>query len=328
MKQQRVIELSHEALLVWDPDDGIILFNRGCEELYGFKKSDALGAVAADLLSTRYPMPREVLMDHLAREGAWSGEVRQAASDGTEIWVDTRLELIRTGGGEFVVETNRDITERRKADEIRNLLIGELNHRVKNTLAIVQSIAAQTARTTSGNDEFIGRFNGRLQSLSSAHHMLTEAHWSGASLRELVVSQIAVSAGDLQHVEISGDDVFVPPQTALQLTLMLHELSTNAVKHGSLSRPSGRVTVAWTIDRVTVPRIVLAWTERGGPLVTPPVARGFGMLLLERSGKLPHLKAYLEFAPEGVTCRIEATLDEKAAGEPAFFNPRGGSGEH
>ncbi|HWK48432.1 MAG TPA: PAS domain S-box protein, partial [Steroidobacter sp.] len=246
-KQQRVIELSHEALMVWDLDEGIILFNRGCEELYGFKKSEALGTTSSELLRTQYPMSHEALLQHLATEGAWTGEVLQLAKDGSEIWVDTRLELVRTGGRRLVVETNRDITERRKADEIRNLLVGELNHRVKNTLAIVQSIASQTARTTSTTDQFIGRFNGRIQSLSSAHHMLTEAHWAGASLRELITSQIAVSAGEAMNIHISGPDVFVPPQTALQMTLMLHELATNAVKHGSLSRPEGSVTISWKV---------------------------------------------------------------------------------
>jgi PAS domain S-box-containing protein len=322
MKQQRVIELSHEALLVWDVNEGIILFNRGCEELYGLKKSEAIGETAADLLKTQYPVSRELLMERLAQDGTWSGEVRQSSSDGREIWVDSRLELIRTGGGQFVCETNRDITERRKADEVRNLLVGELNHRVKNTLAIVQSLAAQTGRTSATIEQFISRFNGRVQSLSSAHHMLTEAHWSGASLRELVTSQIAVSAGELHNVDIVGDDVFVPPQMALQMTLMLHELTTNALKHGSLSRPQGRVAISWTIEEGDVPRIVLVWTERGGPPVTPPVARGFGTLLLERSGKLPHLKAWLEFDPKGVVCRIEADLEEGGQGERGYFNPR------
>ena len=322
MKQQRVIELSHEALLVWDLEDGIILFNRGCEELYGYKKSEALGATAADLLDTRYPMSREALLAHLATEGAWSGELLQSSKDGAEIWVDSRLELIRTGGRSFVVETNRDITERRKADEIRNLLVGELNHRVKNTLAIVQAIAAQTARASSTIDQFIAGLNGRIQSLSSAHHMLTEAHWSGASLRGLISSQIAVSAGQPHNVEILGEDVFVPPQTALQLMLMLHELATNALKHGSLSRPEGRVTISWHTEPGETPRIILLWTERGGPPVTPPIARGFGTLLLERSGKLPHLKAWLEFDPDGVVCRIEVDLVAVAQGEQHFFNPR------
>ena len=281
-----------------------------------------MGATAADLLKTHYPVSRDVLMERLVADGAWTGEVRQSSRDGREIWVDSRLELIRTGGGQFVVETNRDITERRKADEVRNLLVGELNHRVKNTLAIVQSIAAQTGRTSATIDQFISRFNGRIQSLSSAHHILTEAHWSGASLRELVTSQIAVSAGELTNVDIIGEDVFVPPQTALQMTLMLHELTTNALKHGSLSRPQGRVAISWAIEGDDVPRIVLLWTERGGPPVTPPVARGFGTLLLERSGKLPHLKAGLEFDPKGVVCRIEADLAETVQGDLGYFNPR------
>ena len=324
VKHQRVIELSHEAMLVWELGEGIILFNRGCEELYGYSKSDALGAIPAELLKTRYPMSLEALLEHLDAEGKWSGELPQASKNGAEIWVDSRLELIRTGGRSLVVETNRDITERRKSDDVRNLLVGELNHRVKNTLAIVQAIVAQTARTSATIDQFVTGLNGRIQSMSSAHHMLTEAHWSGASLREIATSQIEVSAGETSNVEIIGDDVFVPPQTALQLTLMLHELATNAVKHGSLSRPEGRVTISWTTEMHDTPRIILLWTERGGPPVTPPAARGFGTLLLERSGKLPHLQARLEFDPKGVVCRIEAKLGVAGEGEQFYFNPRRG----
>lgn len=322
LKHQRVIELSHEAMLVWELGEGIILFNRGCEELYGYGKSEALGAIPAELLKTRYPMPLEAMLEHLETEGKWSGELLQSAKDGAEIWVDSRLELIRTGGRSLVVETNRDITERRKADDVRNLLVGELNHRVKNTLAIVQAIVAQTARTSSTIEQFVTSLNGRIQSMSSAHHMLTEAHWAGASLREIVTSQIEVSAGDTDNVEIIGDDVFVPPQTALQLTLMLHELATNAVKHGSLSRSEGRVTVSWTTEIRETPHIVLLWTERGGPPVTPPAARGFGTMLLERSGKLPHLQARLEFDPNGVVCRIDVKLGMIDEGEQVYFNPR------
>jgi PAS domain S-box-containing protein len=322
LKHQRVIELSHEAMLVWELGEGIILFNRGCEELYGFGKSEALGAIPAELLRTRYPMTIEALLEHLEVEGKWSGELLQSSKDGDEIWVDSRLELIRTGGRSLVVETNRDITERRKSDDVRNLLVGELNHRVKNTLAIVQAIVSQTARTSTTMEQFVAGLNGRIQSLSSAHHMLTEAHWSGAALREIVTSQIEVSGGDLSSVDIVGDDVFVPPQTALQLTLMLHELATNAVKHGSLSRPQGRVTVSWTTEASDAPRIILLWTERGGPAVAPPAARGFGTLLLERSGKLPHLRARLEFDPKGVVCRIEANLGTGGEGGQAYFNPR------
>jgi PAS domain S-box-containing protein len=322
LKHQRVIELSHEAMLVWELGEGIILFNRGCEELYGYGKSEVLGTVPAELLKTRYPMSLDALLKHLEIEGKWSGELLQLSKDGAEIWVDSRLELIRTGGRSLVVETNRDITERRKSDDVRNLLVGELNHRVKNTLAIVQAIVAQTARSSTTVDQFVAGVVGRIQSMSSAHHMLTEAHWSGASLREIATSQIEVSAGETRSVEIIGDDVFVPPQTALQLTLMLHELATNAVKHGSLSRPEGRVTVSWTTEDRDDPHIILLWTERGGPPVAPPVARGFGTVLLERSGKLPHLKARLEFDPKGVVCRIEASLGATADPDQTYFNPR------
>ncbi len=318
----RIIDLSHEAILVWDLQDGIVIWNRGCEELYGYDKSAAIGAVSHDLLQTRFPVPREEFERQLVAEGSWSGEILQVARDGSEVWVDTRQELIRIGGRRLVLETNRDITDRRRADEIRNLLLGELNHRVKNTMAIIQSIASQTARCSRSIDSFVASFNGRLQSLASAHNVLTDSYWAGAGIQPLVQSQLAIIGGLEDRVDIEGEDVFLPPQTALQFTLLLYELATNAVKHGALSNESGRIAISWKMTDGAPPALELVWRERGGPIVRKPLEHGFGLTLIERSGQLPKLKTKVEFDKQGlvVVLRAELAPQERESGTE-LFNP-------
>lgn len=316
----RIIDLSHEAILVRDLTEGILIWNRGCEELYGYDKTQAIGANSNDLLKTRYPLPLQEFERLLVAEGSWSGEVLQIASDGSEVWVDSRQELIRISGRRLVLETNRDITDRRRADEIRNLLLGELNHRVKNTMAIIQSIASQTARSSRSMDSFVASFNGRLQSLASAHNVLTDSFWAGAEIGALVKSQLAVLGGLDDRIDVSGEDVFVPPQTALQFTLILHELATNAVKHGALSNDTGRVSITWTTDDSQPGILELVWRESGGPPVKAPAARGFGLNLIERSSQLPRLKSQTSFEEQGLVVRLKADLQEREA-DPELFNP-------
>ena len=317
----RIIELSHEAILVWSMEDGIVLWNRGCEELYGYKQAEALGKSSHELLQTNHSVPYDEFDAALKTEGAWTGEIRQIANDGSEVWVDSRQELIRVGGSTIVLETNRDITDRRIADETRNLLMGELNHRVKNTLAVVQSIASQTARTSRDVAQFVERFNGRLHALSCSHNVLTHANWTGASLQELVDAQLQIVSPDCLRVTASGPDIFLPPQAALQLTLILHELATNAAKHGALSNPWGRVTINWAHHNDDASKVRLSWREIGGPPVTVPTAAGFGLTLIERTGRSPQIKSELTFDPLGLQCDLDIDLNDVTQREADYFNP-------
>jgi PAS domain S-box-containing protein len=317
----RLIELSHEAILVRSPQQGILLWNRGCEDLYGYPQSEALGKDSNALLETDRAVSAEEIEALLEDEGTWSGELERVAKDGHRVWVDCRKQVMKIGDQLVVLETARDITERRKADEVQQLLVGELNHRVKNTLAIVQSLATQTARTAPSLSTFMTSFKGRLQSLSSAHSVLTDRHWAGARIHDLVQAQIDVIAGDGQRVSISGPDLFVPPQAALQVTLILHELGTNAVKYGALSNATGQISITWTITESQSPKLSLIWREHGGPPVKEPENRGFGLSLIERSGALPHLNAELRLEPDGVVCRIIADLFETETNQDAYFNP-------
>jgi PAS domain S-box-containing protein len=321
----RVIELSHEAILIRDLEDGIVMWNRGCEELYQYRKFEALGARSHDLLATQHPMGVEAFEQTLRADGEWSGELRHRAKDGTQVWVDSRQEIIRSDNRLLVLQTDRDITGRRKADELRDLLVAELDHRVKNSLAVVQSIARETARYQPDITSFLPRFSDRVQALAAAQTILSDAHWSGASLRQLVWSQITLMAGATDRVTMTGEDVVLPPEIALQLTLVVHELTSNALRHGALSRSSGVVIITWQRDEINSTHILIDWRESGGPRIFAPGTSGFGQRVIERAGRLPALCTVLEYPPDGAHCRIGIELPEARAGAAtSYFDPRGG----
>lgn len=193
-----------------------------------------------------------------------------------------------------------DTTERHQAEKVRALLVGELNHRIKNTLANVQAIMRQTLRTSNSLDEFNQRFSGRLQALSRAHSILSDVTWSRASLGQLIEDQIEAGTLDRDCIDLHGPDIALSPEVTLRLALILHELGTNATKYGALSQPSGRVTLSWVIgdDGLT-----LTWRETGGPEVVAPQRRGFGSDLIE--GGVGDGKAEVTWLPGGVVWTIK-----------------------
>ncbi|MGY0558355.1 chemotaxis protein CheB [Lysobacter sp. A421] len=246
---------------------------------------------------------------------AFQMEKRYLRPDGSEVWVDNSVSLLTDPGGrpDRVLAILQDISERHRAAEYQQLLLGELNHRVKNTLASVQAIAQQTAAHSTDLDQFRATFLSRLHALSNTHNLLAVDAWSGAGLREIVLSELAPYQHDNEsRVQLSGAALKLNPKAALALSMTLHELATNAAKYGALSVPDGRVAVQWE-TRVSeqVPWLHLLWTESGGPPVTPPTRRGFGSRLIsEGLGYELQGTAALQFDPAGVTCRIELPMAE------------------
>lgn len=217
-------------------------------------------------------------------------------------------------GGQIVGAVNMlvDMTERHKAEEQQRLMIDELNHRVKNALATVQSIAVQTCKDAASLDDFRSGFEARLVALGKAHDLLSRTQWSGVSLEELLGQALAAFAP--ARIRIEGPDVRLAPGPALSLGLVTHELTINAVTHGALSAPDGRVEVLWTC---TEDNLRLTWTERGGPAPTAPAKPGFGLRLLERSVERDlNGKAVVEFGPAGMACVIDIPLDGRAVSRP------------
>lgn len=205
---------------------------------------------------------------------------------------------------------DREIAARLEAEDQQKLLLDELNHRVKNTLATVQSVAAQTLRRTERVEDARATFEARLVALSQAHDLLTRDNWRGASLRDLLAAELAPHGGAAEHrVLAAGPDVWLAPNTAVAMGMAFHELATNAAKYGALSNASGRVVVIWTGDDQS--SLELVWREEGGPPVTPPTRKGFGSRLI-LSGLAHQLggNVILEFPPDGVQCVMHIPLPE------------------
>jgi two-component system, chemotaxis family, CheB/CheR fusion protein len=157
--------------------------------------------------------------------------------------VESQIELVDIGGRRLVLESTRDITDRQRWEERQKLLLGELSHRVKNTLTVVQSMARQTLRTSASGEEFVERFEGRLAALANAHRLLVDSEWRGAELRVLARSQLEAHA---RRFRFEGPPVTLPPELATPFGLVLHELATNATKHGALSKEKGVVLISWS----------------------------------------------------------------------------------
>jgi PAS domain S-box-containing protein len=233
-------------------------------------------------------------------------EKRYRRPDGEMIWVSITASAVRDREGRFLygIRVIQDVTERKFAQERQRTLLEELNHRVKNTLATVQSLAHQTARHSDDMSSFNTAFQSRLQAMSKTHELLTREHWTGAPLRELLENELRpYTYAEPDRATLSGPPVRLNASATVSLALVVHELATNAAKYGALSG-TGVVEVTWREEDDG--RVVLDWTERGGPKVTgAPGRRGFGSKLIERvvAGDLGGAAAF-DYRPEGLSARL------------------------
>jgi PAS domain S-box-containing protein len=252
------------------------------------------------------------IQDHTDLES----EYRTVTADGEIRWVLVRGRATygEDGAPARMTGVSLDITARKSADERQRLLLDELNHRVKNTLASVQAIALQTGRTADAAS-FEQAFLSRIAALAGAHDLLTEVAWDGASLREVIARTLApyVADGQLDRIALSGPNVRLNPNAAVSLTMAFHELATNAGKYGSLSVIGGRVDVQWKVDNLTAPTIIeLDWQESGGPPVARPSRRGFGSRLVEKGlAREFDGRVELAFEPAGLRCHMHLPLSRK-----------------
>ena len=258
----------------------------------------------------------EAAVDPAKRE-LYDVEYRAVGKDDRRVrWIAAKGRGYFNEAGECVrlIGTAIDITVRKAGEEHMRLMVNELNHRVKNSLATVQAITAQTLRRGEVPEEVREALASRLIALAGAHDVLTDEKWSGAELRELAAQAAApyVSLSGASPFEIEGPSVFLPPKTAIALALAFHELATNAAKYGALSAPDGVVRIGWTVQREPGGRkLRLTWQERGGPPVRLPERTGFGTRLIQR-GLASELqgKVALDYQPGGLVCIVDAHLPD------------------
>ncbi|HUD88259.1 MAG TPA: PAS domain S-box protein [Xanthobacteraceae bacterium] len=306
-----IVEFSDDAIVAKDLDGVITNWNRGAERLFGYTAEETIGRPITILIPPdRLDEEHEILGRIRRGEHVDHYETIRRCKDGSLLDISLTISPLKNAEGKIIGASKiaRDITERRRAQQQQKLLVNEIQHRIKNTLATVQAIATQTFRNSPGEcDAFVAR----LHALAGAHDLLTNDNWHQAALVELVGKALgAFQEKRRERFLIDGPDgIFLDAQKSSLLVMALHELATNATKYGALSNDKGQVRIAWEILGDGPPqRFRLCWKESGGPPVQPPKQKGFGSLLIERALQYQLGQARLDFDPQGLVCSIVMSL--------------------
>ena len=286
--------------------------------LFGINLPDGLGQVGGqsdEFYQAMHPEDRHLLGEYHAlasKQDSFPAEYRILKSDGQVCWLagyGRVLDRQPNGKAHRVINVATDITERKAAERHQRFLLEELSHRSKNLLTVVQSIADQSLRNSNDQKDFQNRFNGRLRSIAASNDLLARGDWHGSSLRELIEFQLAPFV-DLSssQLEIRGPEVNLASDASQAIGLVLHELATNAVKHGALSSSRGQLCISWTADQASnAAGLKLDWRERGGPLVTTPKQKGFGHVVIKSMiEQAVRGSVELNFAEEGLHWSLQA----------------------
>jgi len=308
-----IVTSSDDAIISKTLDGTITSWNAGAARIFGYSAEEMIGQHITRIIPPElHDEEYKILAKLKAGERIEHYETARVAKDGRRVDISLTVSPMRNAAGEVIGASKvaRDITEKKQAEKLQQLLLEELNHRVKNTLAIVQAIATQSLDRAKSHKDFVGSFSGRLQSLAKLHSLLVQKNMRGTELAELVASQVRLGAPDEDRVSINGPFLFLGAQEAGHLGMVLHELATNARKYGALSDTGGRLSVTWEVQSNGGRKLLLQWTESRGPKVRAPESRGFGMTLIEQTVRVHGGEASMHFAEDGLRCRVDWPLGE------------------
>jgi len=328
-KSEEQLRLAFQAAKMgnwsWEAATNLLTPSDRAAEILGLSKGSRV--LSSEIHKRMHPADRariDAMMEQADEQNeAYSVEYRlKRFKDDALIWVASQGQttFAEDGTPSGMIGVIQDITDRKQAEERQQLLIRELHHRVKNTLATVQAIVGSTARTASSIDEFYQGFVGRIVSLARTHNLLTEDLWQKAALEDLIQTELGPYEDEARNrIIVEGPHVELPSEAAVPIGMAIHELTTNAAKHGALSTFGGQVEVRWHVEPGEErPILHFAWTERGGPRVSMPTRQGFGSRLLQRV-LATQLQAAVQmaFPEEG----MHFTMTMVIPGEPPIFNP-------
>jgi PAS domain S-box-containing protein len=306
---QQALTAGHVVAFVWDPATGLSQRSENAQQILGLQPQEATHG--KDFLARVHPENRACFTAQInglcASHPSYSASFRFAGPEGREVWLEETgtAEFSPTGHYLRLKGLTRDITEHKRAEERQRLLVRELDHRVKNVLASVATVAQRTREGSASMDEFLQTFDGRIQAMANAHALLSRSHWEGVSLVELARNELAPCVGE-GTASLEGPDVLLTSEATQAIAIVLHELVTNASKYGALSTPHGRITVRWDW-RGAKEWLSLQWIEAGGPAVAAaPGQTGYGTRAIRQL--IPHElggTVDLTFDTGGLRCRIE-----------------------
>ncbi|MBO9546207.1 HWE histidine kinase domain-containing protein [Caulobacter sp.] len=304
----------------WDIKRDVIKVSPRLAKISNIEPGEVPGENGMVLFDYLHPEDKEWAPDFINRQlretGRYDVEYRRPVGpDGRETWNHGSGVIVLGADGEpaYLIGVVQDITERKAEEAQRENLVAELDHRIKNLLAVVQSVAAQSARKSASLDVFLKTFAARLKSMSSAHDLLSAARWRGATLARIAAAEL----GGLSPTQTrwDGPEMFLTPRAAAALSLALHELAVNAVRYGSLSTENGKVEVVWR--RTPEGGFALEWLETGGPPANAPATKGFGATLIEDvAGRELGGSAHINYKPSGVTAMIQGAAEALADAPP------------
>jgi PAS domain S-box-containing protein len=304
-----IVESSDDAIVSKDLTGTITSWNRGAERLFGYTSEEVIGKPVTILIPADRMNEEPEILERIRRgERVDHFDTVRRRKDGSLIDISLTVSPLKDVDGRVVGASKiaRDITERKRSQEQQKLLVNEMRHRIKNSLATIQAIVTQTLNQhTKERDALIAR----LHALGNAHDLLTSETWERAPLHAIVTRALEpFHEQRRERITVEGpDDLWLDSTKSVVVAMVIHELATNAVKYGALSNGRGRVTVAW--EQLTQPdRVKLIWRESGGPKISPPKQKGFGSHLIERAfgGQLG--SAQLVFNPQGLLCALEVAL--------------------
>ncbi len=315
-RYRAIVDTAVDAIVVIDERGRIEAFNPAAERLFGYTADEMVGRNVHILMPEPYHGEHDGYLARYRETGerriiGIGREVSGLRSDGTTFPLELSIAEWNDGDKRFFTGVMRDVTDRRRAEELQRLMINELNHRVKNTLATVQSVAGQTLRNASDLGDAREALTTRLLALARGHDILTRESWDGAELADIVASVVAAH-GEAERFSVEGPPVRLAPKATLALSMALHELMTNAAKYGSLSNESGQVRLVWRRSKADAgERLRMTWEEIHGPPVSIPTRQGFGTRLIT-GGLARELggEVRLEYPPHGVVCEIDAELGQ------------------
>lgn len=330
--QRRLAALVTQApvgIIVWNTRFEIAQWNPAAERMFGFTAAEAVGRHGSLIVPPEArPVVDEVWRALITGRGGWHSINDNLTRSGARItceWNNTPLvgaDGAIIGVSSFV----QDVTERVNAERRQHLLMQELDHRVKNNMAAVLSLAEQTGRAAASLDDFQSTFAGRVRALARMHNVLAASRWRNCDLATLIRQTVSPYSGDSpDRLRFHGPDTAVPARAAQSLAITLNELATNAAKHGALSAPGGSVLIHWALSPAPaghLPVLTLHWLERGGPRTAPPSTRGLGMDLIE--GAIIYQlagKVDFRFTPAGLECDLVVPLKDDVPADTPHLGP-------
>ncbi len=323
-----IVESSDDAIISKTLDGTIVSWNRGATRIFGYEAEEMIGQPIVRLIPAALRQEEERILAQLARgEHIQHFETKRVAKNGRQLDISLSVSPVRDKSGRITgaAKVARDITERKRADRQQMLLLQELNHRVKNTLATVQAIANQSLLHAKRPGDFAASFSGRIQALARAHALLTDRTFEGAEIGALVRDQVMLGDGrDDARVTFSGPVITLNAQITAQLALVLHELGTNARKYGALSVGGGRLSISWELQTNGRRHLAINWKEGRGPKVIAPATAGFGTTLLQQTVQALGGEISMRYEATGMTCVIGLPLadDEEPEMKSALPNSR------